>query len=380
MEKLKVEQINNHFHLNKIRRDWEKIYQADTKSQIYCSWLWFKGWAERSESKWIVVTVKDSQSDTYIAFLPLHIENKKLFGINLIRRMYFAGNSISYYSGFLCLPEREFEIIEAISYHIQHNLNWDTFDMKWVRGPRIVDFVKHFSKSDYFISLVESYPSLIINLPDSYKLFLNHNLGRSTRRRTKEKVKNIGKNGRYRIAVSTDKSVNEDIEKLCRWWNNRWNKEHEIEWHRYFMQYFFNNKSLRLTTLWDDEKQKSIAALACFSDPVKKIYNAYLTSYDPEYSKLSPGIILFVDSIKHAIENNFRFYDLGAGQHPYKLSFGPQQLGTKNLHITRNRKRYLLLSKIIKLFKRIKNKITLKKKYVNPCNVYLFRKLWLLRN
>lgn len=354
MKKISVNKINNHIQLNKIRRDWERIYQADSKSQIYCSWSWFNGWARRAGSKWIVVTVKDLVSDTYVAFFPLCIENKKLFNISLIKRMYNTGIPFSYYTGFLCLPKHENRAIEAIADFIMHNINWDTFEMKFIRDPRIESFVKYFPKTKYRTNLNNSLTSLLIKLPDSYNLFLSRNMGKSSRKRIKEKINHIQKNDCYHITVSTYESIGKDIDIQCRMWNNRWNKEYEIEWHRYFMKYFFKIGLLRLTILWTEKKP--IATLSCFSDPLKKTYNAYLTSYDPEYSKLSPGIVLFADSIKYAIENEFNFYDLGTGVYQYKLSFGPQQIKTKYLHIIRKGIRYMFLSKINKQIKLVKSK------------------------
>ena len=120
------------------------------------------------------------------------------------------------------------------------------------------------------------------------------------------------------------------------------------------MKYFDQHNLLRLTTLYYGNTP--IAALSCIPDPANKIYNAYLTAYDPQYAHLSPGIVLFAESIKYAIEKKFKFYDLTLGLDYYKLSFRPQQFETKNLRIIRKGIRTSLLKGKSKLIKRLKKR------------------------
>ena len=82
-------------------------------------------------------------------------------------------------------------------------------------------------------------------------------------------------------------------------------------------------------------------------DPGKKIYNAYITSYDPEYAKIAPGIVLFAESIQHAIEQKYRFYDFTLGLDPFKLSFGPEQYEIKDLMIKKKRMKTVLNEKVL---------------------------------
>jgi CelD/BcsL family acetyltransferase involved in cellulose biosynthesis len=103
--------------------------------------------------------------------------------------------------------------------------------------------------------------------------------------------------------------------------------------------------------IWDGDTPA--ASLACIVDPEKKIYNAYITSYNPDYSKIAPGIVLFSESIKQAIEQNYKFYDFTLGLDPYKLSFGPEQYEIKDLMIKKKRFKTAMTERILKLTKKI---------------------------
>jgi len=104
--------------------------------------------------------------------------------------------------------------------------------------------------------------------------------------------------------------------------------------------------------LWFDDIP--IASQSCILDPANKIYNAYMTSYNPEYSKVSPGIVLLAESVKYAIGNKYKFYDLTVGADPYKLSFGPQQIATKNLNISRISLKSIFLIGLLNQVKKVK--------------------------
>ena len=333
MEKYLIEKISELGQLSEIRTDWERIYQADPNSHVYISWLWFSAWADKEKSNWIVLAVKCKASDSYVAFLPLSIHSRRIIGISLLREIKFGGKPYSVYSGFLCSPDHEPGTFEAISRCVQNALKWDIFGMQWVRDSRLDSFIQYFSKSKYYLNVYEGQNSLIISLPDNYESLLKQNMGRWTRRMIRKRTKHIDINDNYRITVADKQTVNEDIEVMCKLWNDRWLREHELEWYRHFMHHFFNNKMLRLTILWDGTHP--VSALACLIDPVKQTYNAYITSYDPGYSKISPGIVLFAESINNAIENKFKYYDFTVGMDSYKLSFGPEQIKTKSIAIKR---------------------------------------------
>ena len=65
---------------------------------------------------------------------------------------------------------------------------------------------------------------------------------------------------------------------------------------------------------------KRLAALLCFDHASTRF--AYNSGYDPEYASLSPGIVLFAESIRNAIEEGCGRFDLLRGTETYKRRLG----------------------------------------------------------
>ncbi len=355
MGKLRVDRINNPSSFKKIKKDWEQLYRSDPNSNVYISWLWMYGWFSATSDKWVVLGVKNVDTSAYVAFLPLTIFGRGYFGIYPIRRIAHAGRPISAYPGFLCSPDFEPEIIRVLAFYMQSGLRWDVFHLDWTKDPRLGTFLTSFPDAKFSIELSKGLTSLCITLPEDYQSYLKINIGNRTRRTIRHSTNVIQKNERYKIKYSTAETIDRDIEITCKLWFNRWHKEREMEWHRKILFYHFENDLLRLSMIWDGDIP--VATLACLIDPVNKIYNAYIASYNPDYSKISPGIVLITKSIKQAIDENYKFYDLTLGMDPYKLSLGPKQYETENVSITRKRLKTAVTLMIMKQAGRVFRKL-----------------------
>jgi CelD/BcsL family acetyltransferase involved in cellulose biosynthesis len=62
-------------------------------------------------------------------------------------------------------------------------------------------------------------------------------------------------------------------------------------------------------------------AAASFNFVYEKRLQAYLTSYDPQYERASPGTILMVHYIKWAFDSGFLYVDFLRGDEPFKYRF-----------------------------------------------------------
>lgn len=83
------------------------------------------------------------------------------------------------------------------------------------------------------------------------------------------------------------------------------------------------NNNLWLSVLWD--RKNLLQQQVCLSnlrvEPQKRRAYGYITGYNSEYSKLSPGRVMMAHSIKKAIDNHFQIYDFLRGNEEYKFSF-----------------------------------------------------------
>ena len=125
--------------------------------------------------------------------------------------------------------------------------------------------------------------------------------------------------------------------------------EHLLNMYREIFHRCIENNSLWLSVVWD--RTKPIAATGMFIDHQKKRAYGYMTGYNSEYSKLSPGRVMMAYSIKKAINHQFQIYDFLRGEEDYKFSF----FGAKkyfNMRCQINRK--TLKTNAIKTLKQMK--------------------------
>ena len=333
MQRFTLELITDITRLVELKTDWEKVFRKDPNAQIYISWDWFSTWAKNAKSEWVVLAIKDGEKGSFIAFLPLSYQNHKKFGITLTREIEFGGMPNSVYSGFLCLSDGEPEAMKLFVHYIQVNLKWDILRFRWCKDPRLEIFVKEFPKAEYHVDYNESLPSLCITLPNDYQTYFNEFIGKASRRTIRRKLKLLNEDEKYKISFSTKSTIKRDVDATCELWFNRWQKQDEANWHKIALHHFFKQGLLRLIVIWDGETP--VSADACLIDPENKIYNAYITSYNPAYARLSPGFVLCAMSIEEAIGENYKYYDFTVGMDSYKLAFGPDKTRTKSVMIKR---------------------------------------------
>jgi len=355
MEKLRVDRINNLTSFEGIKKDWEQLYKSDSNSHLYISWLWQYSWFSTSPYKWVVLGVKNEETSTYVAFLPLTIHNRGSFGIYPIRHIVFGGKPISIYSGFLCSPEFEFMAIRLLASYIQSNLRWDIFNFNATKDPRLGIFLDRFPNSKFLVEVSKNLSSLCITLPRDYQTYLSIYISKETRRNIRRKTRYIKENERYKITYSTANTIDRDVNALCELWFKRWQKKREVKWHRNTLHHFFENDLLRLSIIWDGEA--AVSAAAGLIDNENKTFNAYITSYNPDYSNISPGFVLGIENIKLAIEQGYNYYDFATGLDSYKQSFGPKEYQTKNVSIKRKRLKTVLTLLMMKRVKSVFKKI-----------------------
>ena len=99
------------------------------------------------------------------------------------------------------------------------------------------------------------------------------------------------------------------------------------------LHHYSKHDLLKLLTIWDGDTL--VAFIAGLLDPEKKIYNFYITNFNPEYSRFSPGLVLLSESFKQAIDQHFDTCDFAGGLDPYKLSFSPVQQESVKVFVRR---------------------------------------------
>lgn len=335
-----------------LKTEYEAVYAADPHAQFFLSWTWLRGWFELTPYAWSVLAVRETTSSACVAFLPLMTRGLRVFGIHLIRLLKMGGRPLSWYTGFVCLPEFEVEALPLLASHIDKHMAWDRFDLDFVADSRLNLFLDYFASARFMVQSEDTVPSMQIALPPTWPQYLAECVGATTRRNIRQRERRIERRNDLRREVAQADSVDADIDALLGLWQWRWGPKPFASWERSMLRHCFAHDCLRLTVLWHGATP--VSAVACIIDQTHKTMYAYIVGYEARYAELSAGGALFDESIRHAIENGFRVYDFLVGSEGYKFSFGGQPSAVKIAFIKRRGLRSRLAIEVVTVGKTLR--------------------------
>lgn len=306
---------------DKLKTAWNQVYDTDKHAQVFLSWSWLRGWLEAKPEEWLILALQSEDDYSYVAFFPIVIHSWKWNGIDIYRVLHTAGDPLADHRGFVCLPEYEEEAIRSFAVHIQENLQWDRFQIKNLLDSHLSAFLKYFRRDKFNIEPIEENSYSYIPLPDTWEEYLKKFLGSKARKNIRHALRQVEKQSDIHLEEAQGDNFNTQLDALLNLMQMQrgFQPEHLLNMYRDIFQRCAESDSLWLSVLWD--RTKPIAATGMFIDRQKKRAYGYMTGYNSEYSKLSPGRVMMAYSIKKAIENQFEVYDFLRGDEDYKFSF-----------------------------------------------------------
>jgi len=354
--------INTRDQFYELRQAWDEIYAKDPDARIFQSWPWLRGWIESTPHEWFVLAIQQhetcqsahadqadsasthsaSERGLYIGFLALSrrpgTEDASHY------RLFMGGVPFADYTGFVCLPEYVDEAIPALAAFIRDHVEWDIFCLRNVSDPRIERFLNHLSSSRISIQEIKGSPCPHIALPETWEQYFKEGLGRSTRRTLTKYLNRMERLDGFHLTESQSDNIEPHIDTLLSLWQARWGLKTDdsflgfgmrdvLDIKRSLFRSCFANHCLRLSILWD--KATPVAAAAAFVDIEKKTIVWYTIAVNYAYAEHSPGTVLCLYAIRHAIENGFRVFDFGGGAEEYKFYLGAKERFSRNVNVTR---------------------------------------------
>lgn len=323
----------------RLEENWNAVYDADPDAQLFMSWKWLSGWLGQISSPWFVLGAKASEKADapYVAFLPMRIQTK-LENARFHNELNMAGNFSADYTGVLCAPGAEHQVLPAFARHLKR-MNWARLNLENIRmsEPRIRLLLAHFPKAGFQTSEINRIGKVdnidnnlcpFAALPPDWNAYLNM-LSSNTRQKIRRLLRLVDETGEYRITVATPETIERDLDTLLRFWEIKWTPRKGdlvhtlIRSNRAMLTRSFRADLLFLPTLWKEDRP--LAALATLIDRRKHAFLFYMTGRDETFDGPPPGVILHSHSIRHAIANGFTEYDFLRGNEPYKYSFGVKE-------------------------------------------------------
>ncbi|NEU73015.1 GNAT family N-acetyltransferase [Hassallia byssoidea VB512170] len=338
---MQIDIIDNFETFKERRENWDSVYAADPQAQFFLSWVWLSGWLQMVHEPWLILAAKPDTHDlSYVAFFPLKIVLEQQDGGGFDTKLYMAGNSMADYTGLICLPGYEEEVIPAFAAYIQQQLTWSTFDVQNIleTDTRMSLFLRYFSRDKFDFSQhriqnqgedTDHYIAPYVSLADDWDQYLQNDVGSNTRQKIRRFLKKIETSDEFHITHVDTNNLESHIEILLKFWESKWrdkkgdNCDVIMDYVRAILRHCFENNCLYLSVLWKGDTP--LGAIANFVDVRQKSMLFSITGRDETFKNPSPGLILHADAIRYAIQNGFKVYDFLRGNEEYKYSFGAKE-------------------------------------------------------
>jgi CelD/BcsL family acetyltransferase involved in cellulose biosynthesis len=173
-----------------------------------------------------------------------------------------------------------------------------------------------------------------VDLPDSWDSYLAGTLSQNTRQKARRFLKKVDER-ELRVTQADVCTIERDLRILLDFWSARWGERKAeklpaiIRSMQQMLMRSFVSGHLFLPVLWKEDRP--LGALACLTDPVKRVFLFYCCGRDETVTSPPPGFILHAYTIRHALSQGYRVYDFLRGNEPYKYMFGAKERHTRSI-------------------------------------------------
>jgi CelD/BcsL family acetyltransferase involved in cellulose biosynthesis len=204
---MRVEIIEGSEAIERLRPEWDAIYDADPEAHYFLSWSWLNGYlAPWGREAFVLAARPDTDGASYVALLPLRLRTKEGSNTEFCNEINLAGNYISDYAGFLCRPGFEEQALPALAAKVQQ-LNW--------RRLRLENFCASERRAELFLrgfsadTFETTQPSLVnpdgtdnsicpsVTLPDDWDRYLETRVSSNTRQKIRRFLRQVESSQAY---------------------------------------------------------------------------------------------------------------------------------------------------------------------------------------
>jgi CelD/BcsL family acetyltransferase involved in cellulose biosynthesis len=326
---LQVSEVIDDAGFDALEPVWVALFDQAREVTPFQSWEWMSSWwRHHAEGRRWVLIARDK--DVVVGIMPLRIEHYRGTPLRLVRWM---GAPLSDYQNAICAPGREAECARAfLAYLVEQKSRWDLCDLNDV--PRGHPLSQGGGPLHATVEFHRHCP--IIRLPSSWDAYLK-TLGKNLRANVPRRRRQLEKAFRAELGIVEDPAeLAQAMEDLFALHNRRWRKrgvrgafasKRVQAFHHEVARRFLQRGWLRLHRLRLDGQTRG--AFYCFHIPGRTYY--YLSGFDLEISKFSPGNVLMGEVVKRAIADGDRELDLLRGDETYKYAWKAEDTQTERI-------------------------------------------------
>jgi CelD/BcsL family acetyltransferase involved in cellulose biosynthesis len=321
---MKIEQIKSIHRFEEIRNAWNELLYSCEQNSIFLTHQWFYSWWRWfSKGKSLEILLFRNSSGTPVGIAPLMRENDIL--------SFMASREVTDYCDFIIGDGKEGEFFETLldffrsQYPGTHKIRLINFRQT---SKTLLFLPQLAAKYDFSCTVSELEVAPALSLPASYEDFLaflsrknRHDLRRKLRRMEElEGVKTV----KVVDAVGLQNSINSFIQL-----HRRSDTSKEEFWQAQGMADFFREIALQFSPQgWVElfllvHNENIMAALLNFIYEDQILF--YNVAYSKDYAWYSPGLLLFHQRLKEAIQEGKKEADFLRGREKYKYYFGAKE-------------------------------------------------------
>jgi hypothetical protein len=350
---MRVDLIETPEAFEQLEQSWNRVQEADRDAGYFLSWKWLAVVLRANPGRWRVLAARpeDGTSD-YVAFLPLRLDVRWSRSRAEFATTLDAAGRLSWaqYTGFLCLPDWEEEALVALAAALR-TLPWShaRFTNLLVSDRRRALFLSTFAPDEYEVSVedrvraegtIDNRVCPFVPLPNDYEEYLSTRVSANTRQKIRRFSRKVEQSADLQLEPTGPDRFEEHLEALLELWLRKWapvrgrsSAERVVQKYREILGQSMECDAVFMPMLWS--AGTLLGGLVHIVDRRKGVVHFIVAGRDESASEPSIGLVLHAYSIRWAIDNDMRLYDLCHGNEAYKYSLGALDKRIEHLTIRR---------------------------------------------
>jgi CelD/BcsL family acetyltransferase involved in cellulose biosynthesis len=337
---MRVDIIDTMEAFDALQQNWNRVQTSDPEAGYFLSWRWLAVVFRANEGRWRVLAARsDNGSGDYICFLPLRLDIHWSESRTEFTTEIDAGGRLSWaqYTGFVCLPGWEETALTALAGKLRE-MPWSKFRITsmQVSDRRRDLFLSGFDPDDYETTYkarpraegeIDNRLCPFVPLPDSYEDYLASCVSSNTRQKIRRFSRRLAQAGDLEVKFTPQDLFEKHLDLILELWLRKWTPvrgedtaERVATKYRKILAQSMECDAVIVPTMWAGDAL--LGGLVHIVDRSKGHVYFIVAGRDQEAADPFIGLILHAQSIRWAIENKFKIYDLCHGNEAYKYSLG----------------------------------------------------------
>jgi CelD/BcsL family acetyltransferase involved in cellulose biosynthesis len=314
---------------------WRVLFEKDPNRQVFSTPEWNRLWWEEFGADKELLVLEMMRGEDTAAIVPLYRKIQE--GRKILR--FVGGIDLTDYLGPICAPEDLEDAARGLLEWLDGGgVEWDEFDAHNLPVPfgfaeLLVDWC---DRMGFDFALDQEETSAVLVLADDWDAYLA-SLSSKNRHELKRKRRRLGRDhpdARFRTSspesLERDLEIFVDMHRGTEGLKGHFMRPEIATFFERIARDFSERGWLRLDFMEIGER----AVASTFGFQQGHTFFLYNSAYEPDASRVSPGLVLVSELVKGAIEDDrFRNFDFLRGPERYKYQLGSQAVPLYNVRI-----------------------------------------------